>query len=63
MMRTLRHIGIAIGSLVIAWLAMWLVAGPLLGPTASESGVLGLVIVILGGLVYVDIVRRERREV
>jgi hypothetical protein len=61
MIRRLRHIGIAIGSLVIAWLAVSLVAGPLLGPTASGNILLGLVIVILGGLIYVDIIRRDRR--
>lgn len=63
MIRRLRHIGIAIGSLVIAWLAASLVAGPLLGPTASDSILLGLVIVILGGLIYRDIIRREHRAV
>jgi len=61
MIRVLRHIGIAIGSLVIAWLAVSLVAGALLGTTASGSWLIGLVTVILGGLVYQDIIRRERR--
>ncbi len=60
MIRRLRHVGIAIGSLVIAWLAVSMVAGPLLGPTSSGNILLGLVIVILGGLIYVDIIRRER---
>lgn len=61
MIRALRHIGIAIGSLVIAWLAVSLVAGTLLGPTSSGDILLGLVMVILGGLIYVDIMGRERR--
>ena len=61
MVRILRHIGIAIGSLVIAWLAVSLVAGVLMGVGASGNVLVGLVTLILGGLVYQDIVRRERR--
>ena len=60
MVRSLRRIGIAIGSFVIAWLAISLVAGVLLGEAASRSELAGFAALILGGLVYVDILRRER---
>jgi len=61
MVRILRHIGIAIGSLVIAWLAVSLVAGVLIGADSFGNSLIVLVTLILGGLVYQDIVRRERR--
>ena len=62
MLRVLRRIGIAIGSLVIAYLAVSLVAGVLLGQWAqANSTFVAVVAVILGGFVYVDIMRRERR--
>jgi len=73
MLRVLRRVGIAIGSLVAAWLVMSLVGGFLLpfvgvafrptdpGATASGSAIVGLVTLILGGLIYRDILRRERR--
>jgi uncharacterized membrane protein len=61
MIRTLRHIGIAIGSIVIAWLAVSLVAGAVLGPNASGNVLIVLITLVLGGLIYQDIVRRERR--
>ena len=58
----LRRIGIAIGSLVIAYLAVSLVAGVLLGQWAqTNSTFVAVVSVVLGGYVYVDIMRRERR--
>lgn len=60
MIRIVRRFGIAIGSLVIAYLAVMLVAGVLFGPSASASPVVALVIIVLGGLVFADIVRRER---
>jgi hypothetical protein len=63
MIRRARLVGIAIGSLVIAYLAVSLVAGVLLGPTARDSPLVGAVIVVLGGLVFVDIVRRDRPRV
>jgi len=56
--RVVRRIGIAIGSLVIAWLALSLVGG-VIGLTPA-SGVLGvLAVVVVGALVYQDIIRRE----
>jgi hypothetical protein len=63
MLRVLRRIGIAIGSLVIAYLAVSLVAGVVLGQTAQTNPFLvGLVSVVLGGFVYADIMRRETRR-
>jgi hypothetical protein len=62
MLRVLRRIGIAIGSLVIAYLAVSLVAGVLLGQWVQTNSVLVAVVsVVLGGFVYVDIMRRENR--
>ena len=55
MMGAIRRLGIAFGSLVIAWLAVSISVGIWLGPWA------GLVAVVLGGLIYRDILRRERR--
>ena len=72
MVRILRRVGIAIGSIVAAWLVMSLVGWALLpfvgvsfrptdpGVTASGSAIVGLVTLILGGLIYRDIIRRER---
>jgi uncharacterized membrane protein len=60
MIRIVRRVGIAIGSLVIAYLAVSLVGGILLGPAAIGSPLSGLVTVVLGGLIFADIIRRER---
>ena len=72
MLRMLRRVGIAIGSLVAAWLVISLVGGVLLpfagvpyrptdpGATGSGSALVGVVTLILGGLIYRDILRRER---
>jgi hypothetical protein len=60
MVRRARLVGIAVGSLVIAYLAVSLVAGIFLGPVGRESPLVGAVIVVLGGLVFADIVRRDR---
>ena len=58
MFKVARRVGIAFGSFVIAWLAVSLVAGWLFGP----NNILVLVVaVIVGGGVYVDILRRDRR--
>jgi hypothetical protein len=61
MIRTLRHIGVAIGSVFIAWLAVSLIAGVLLGPNASGNVLIFVATLIIGGLIYRDILRRERR--
>ncbi len=58
----IRRVGIAIGSLVIAYLAVSLVAGVLLGQSAQTNPIVVGAIVLLGGLVYADIMRRERRR-
>lgn len=58
--RLVRVVGIAIGSLAIAYLAVSLVSGLILGPATQSSAVLGLAILLLGGLVFADIMRRER---
>jgi len=72
MLRVLRRAGIAIGPLVAAWLVLSLVGGFLLpfvgvpfrptdpGATGSGSAIVGLVTLILGGLIYRDIIRREQ---
>jgi hypothetical protein len=60
MIRRARLVGIAIGSLVIAYLAVSLVTGIFLGPATQDSPLVGAVIVVFGGLVFVDIVRRDR---
>jgi membrane associated rhomboid family serine protease len=73
MLRVVRRVGIAIGSIVAAWLVISLVGAVLLpfvgvpfrstdpGATASSSAIVGLITLILGGLIYRDIIRRERR--
>ena len=58
MLRILRRVGIAIGSLVAAWLVISLVGGALL---PFIGALVGLATVVLGGLIYRDILRRERR--
>jgi hypothetical protein len=60
--RVVRVVGIAIGSLVAAYLAFSLIAGILLGWTGKDSLLAALVVVALGGLVFADIMRRERRD-
>jgi len=62
MLTVIRRVGIAIGSLVIAYLAVSLVAGVFLGRSAQENPTLiAFLAVVLGGLIYVDIIRREHR--
>ena len=54
---SLRRVGIAVGALVEAALIFWLLGGFL------PAGFLALVLtVVLGGLMYRDIVRRESRR-
>lgn len=58
MFKFARRVGIALGSFVIAWLAVSLVAGWLFG----SSNILAWVIAaVLGAGVYLDILRRDRR--
>lgn len=72
MLRVFRRVGIAVGSLVAAWLVISLVGWAVLplvgvpfrptdpGATGSGSAIVGLVTLILGGLIYRDILRREQ---
>jgi hypothetical protein len=74
MVRVIRRVGIAIGSLLIAVLAVGLVGGmvlPLIGVplaptptmTVTPSGLVEtLMALVLGGLIYRDIIRREQRR-
>jgi hypothetical protein len=60
MVRTIRRMGIAIGSITIAWLALGLVGGVI--GLSPGSGALGLLaVIVLGALIYVDIIKREQR--
>ena len=61
MIGVVRRLGIALGSVVIAWLALGLLAGLAFGPSASQSLLFGIAVLALGGLIYRDIIRRERR--
>ena len=58
MVRIVRRVGIAIGSLVIAYLAVALVGG-IVGLSPASGMLFGLVVLIVGALVYQDILRRE----
>jgi hypothetical protein len=51
---TVRKVGIAVGSLVIASLVIGLVSEPTIGVFG------GVATVILGALIYADITRRDR---
>ena len=73
MLHIARRVGIAIGSLVAAWLVVSLIGGALLplvgvefrsldpGTSTAGGAVVALVTVVLGGLIHLDILRRERR--
>ena len=56
-MTVLRKAGIAIGSLVAAGLCVWLVRSVLFGQTGGSAAT--IVTVVVGGLIYLDITRRE----
>jgi hypothetical protein len=59
MVRLVRRVGIAIGSLVIAYLALALVGG-VVGLTSASGLAFALAVAVVGGLIYQDILRRER---
>ena len=59
MARIARRIGIAFGSFVIAWLAVSLVAGWLFG---SANVLVWVIAAVVGAGVYLDILRRDRRD-
>jgi hypothetical protein len=50
-LRRLRRVGIALGSLVAAWLAF--------GPFVGQFAFGGLVVIVLGALIYLEIIRRD----
>jgi hypothetical protein len=61
-----RRVGIAIGSLVAATLCVGLVGGGLMwftatAPSLGTWSVSTVVSLVLGGLIYRDILRREQR--
>jgi hypothetical protein len=56
LIRFIRLVGIAIGSLVAAWLVLAFVAA---GMPPSYQPFVGLAVVVLGGLIYADIRRRD----
>jgi hypothetical protein len=58
MLTVARRIGIAVGSFVIAWLAISLVAGWLFG---SGNVLVWVLAALVGAGVYLDILRRDRR--
>lgn len=55
-----RRVGVAIGSFVIAWLAVSLVAGWLFG---SGNILVWGIAAVVGAVVYLDILRRDRRRI
>ena len=59
MFKIARRVGLAFGSFVIAWLAVSLVAGWLFG---SGNILVWVIAVVVGAGVYLDIVRRDRRD-
>lgn len=58
MARVARRFGIAFGSFVIAWLAVSLVAGWLFG---SGNVLVWVFAAVAGAIVYLAILRRDRR--
>jgi hypothetical protein len=52
---SIRRMGIALGAVVEAGLILWL-----LGGFVPAGGLAGIIAVILGALIYRDIVRREK---
>jgi len=59
MVKVARRVGIAFGSFVIAWLAVSLVAGWIFG---SANFLVWVIAAIVGAAVYLDILRRDRRN-
>jgi hypothetical protein len=57
LVRLIRLAGIAIGSIVAAWLILSFVAA---GMPPSYQPFVGIAVVVLGGLIYADIRRRDR---
>ncbi|HEU4571718.1 MAG TPA: hypothetical protein VFR93_03460 [Candidatus Limnocylindrales bacterium] len=55
-----RRVLIAIGSIVAAWLASSLVLGVLFGADVIQRPGMAVLVVLLGALIYRDIIGRER---
>jgi hypothetical protein len=62
MLQMLRRIGIAFGCIVAAWLIVSLISGMVLGTGASGNALVGLITLVLGGLIYREIIRREQQS-
>ncbi len=60
-MRVVRRVGIAIGSVVIAYLAFSWFGWILFGQSWPSHPVVPWIVLILGALIYRDILRRETR--
>lgn len=58
MFKIARRVGIALGSFVIAWLAVSVVAGWLFG---SANFLVWVIAAVVGAGVYLDLLRRDRR--
>ncbi len=58
MAKVARRVGIALGSFVVAWLAVTLVARWLFG---SGNILVWVIAAVVGAGVYLDILRRDRR--
>ena len=58
MIMVVRRIGLALGSFVIAWLVVSLVAGWLFG---SGNILVWVFAAVVGAGVYLDLLRRDRR--
>jgi len=66
MIQVLRRMGIAFGSFVAAWLCVTLVGTLFMGMIGAASspatgGIAWLVAIVLGWLIYRDILRRDAR--
>ena len=59
MVNVVRRVGIALGSFIIAWLAVSLVAGWLFG---SGNILVWIIATVVGGGVYIELLRRDRRS-
>jgi hypothetical protein len=54
-----RRVGYVIGSVFMAWLAVSLVAGVLFGKAAVGNPSVAILVLVVGGLIYREIIRRE----
>jgi hypothetical protein len=59
LVKVARRVGYVIGSVFMAWLAVSLVAGALFGKASVGSPGIAIVVLVVGGLIYREIIRRE----